>query len=60
VQPNRLSPVIGMNAVQQKQENYMRFIIRTIAAGAISIAAKIIIKKIQEKNQPEPGVRPAE
>ncbi len=38
----------------------MRFIIRTIAAGAISIAAKIIIKKIQEKNQPEPGVRPAE
>ncbi len=26
----------------------MRFIIRTIAAGAISIVAKIIIKKLQE------------
>ncbi|WP_417616332.1 hypothetical protein [Parasphingorhabdus sp.] len=33
----------------------MRFIIRTIAAGAISIAAKIIIKKIQEKNETEPA-----
>ncbi len=29
----------------------MRFIIRTIAAGAISIAARIIIKKIQEKDE---------
>lgn len=29
----------------------MRFIIRTIAAGAISIAAKIIIKKIQDNNE---------
>ena len=34
----------------------MRFIIRTIAAGAISLAAKIIIKKIQEKKQgPDDG-----
>lgn len=31
----------------------MRYIIRTIAAGAISVAARIIIKKIQEKNQPD-------
>lgn len=31
----------------------MRYIIRTIAAGAISVAARIIIKKIQEKDQPE-------
>ena len=31
----------------------MRFIIRTIAAGAVSIAARIIIKKIQDKHQPE-------
>jgi|TARA_R110000787_G_scaffold111730_1_gene220680 hypothetical protein len=29
----------------------MRFIIRTIAAGAVSIAARIIIKKIQDKKQ---------
>ena len=29
----------------------MRFIIRTLAAGAISIAARIIIKKIQDKNE---------
>lgn len=49
-----------MSAFQQTQENNVRFIIRTIAAGAISIAAKIIIKKIQEKNEPEPTVRPAE
>ena len=49
-----------MNAIQQTQENNVRFIIRTIAAGAISIAAKIIIKKIQEKNQSEPTVQPAE
>jgi len=34
----------------------MRFIIRTIAAGAISLAAKIIIRKIQEKKQgPDDG-----
>lgn len=31
----------------------MRFIIRTIAAGVISIAVSIIIKKIQEKDQPD-------
>jgi hypothetical protein len=31
----------------------MRFIIRTLAAGAVSIAAKIIIKKIREKSQSE-------
>ncbi|MEH6790058.1 hypothetical protein [Parasphingorhabdus sp.] len=31
----------------------MRFIIRTIAAGVVSMAARIIIKKIQDKNQPE-------
>ena len=49
-----------MNAIQQTQENNVRFIIRTIAAGAISIAAKIIIKKMQEKNQSEPPVQPAE
>ncbi|VWX59867.1 hypothetical protein SPHINGOR109_50188 [Sphingorhabdus sp. 109] len=29
----------------------MRYIIRTIAAGAISVAARIIIKKIQQKNE---------
>lgn len=29
----------------------MRFIIRTIAVGAISIVARIIIKKIQETNE---------
>lgn len=37
----------------------MRFIIRTIAAGAVSIAARIIIKKIQDKNEaksPETGM----
>ena len=49
-----------MYAIQQTQENNVRFIIRTIAAGAISIAAKIIIKKMQEKNQSEPTVQPAE
>ena len=49
-----------MNAIQQIQENSVRFIIRTIAAGAISIAAKIIIKKIQDKNEPEATIRPAE
>lgn len=31
----------------------MRFIVRTIAAGAVSIAARIIIKKLQEKKQAE-------
>lgn len=31
----------------------MRYIIRTIAAGAISVAARIIIKKIQEKKETE-------
>jgi len=41
--------------MKQIQENHMRFIIRTIAAGAISIAAKIIIKKLQEKNETEPA-----
>jgi len=60
VQPIRFSLVGRMNAIQQTQENNVRFIIRTIAAGAISIAAKIIIKKMQEKNQPEPTVQPAE
>ena len=60
MQPNGFSPVVGMNAIQQTQEKHVRFIIRTIAAGAISIAAKIIIKKIQEKNQSEPTVQPAE
>ncbi len=60
VQPNRFSPVDRVNVIQQKQENSVRFIIRTLAAGAISIAAKIIIKKIQEKNEPEPAIRPAE
>jgi hypothetical protein len=60
LQPNDFSPVVTMSAFQQTQENNVRFIIRTIAAGAISIAAKIIIKKIQEKNEPEPTVRPAE
>jgi len=38
----------------------VRFIIRTIAAGAISIAARIIIKKIQERDQPESPAQPAE
>ncbi len=33
----------------------MRYIIRTIAAGAISVAARIIIKKIQEKNETKPS-----
>lgn len=60
MQPNGFLPVVGMNAIQQTQENNVRFIIRTIAAGAISIAAKIIIKKMQEKNQSEPPVQPAE
>lgn len=60
MQPIRFSLVGRMNAIQQTQENNVRFIIRTIAAGAISIAAKIIIKKMQEKNQPEPTVQPAE
>jgi len=60
VQPIRFSLVGNRNAIQQTQENNVRFIIRTIAAGAISIAAKIIIKKMQEKNQPEPTVQPAE
>ena len=60
MQPIRFSLVGNMNAIQQTQENNVRFIIRTIAAGAISIAAKIIIKKMQEKNQPEPTVQPAE
>jgi len=49
-----------MKAIQQIQEKKVRFIIRTIAAGAISIAARIIIKKIQEKDQPDPSVQPAE
>lgn len=31
----------------------MRFIIRTIAAGAISVVARIIIKKIQDTNEPD-------
>ncbi len=31
----------------------MRFIIRTIAVGVISMAARMIIKKIQDTNQPE-------
>lgn len=60
MQPNRLSPVGKLNAIQQTQENDVRFIIRTIAAGAISIAAKIIIKKIQDKKQPDPAAYPAE
>lgn len=60
MQPIRFSLVGNMNAIQQTQESNVRFIIRTIAAGAISIAAKIIIKKMQEKNQPEPTVQPAE
>lgn len=60
MQPNGFLPVVRMNAIQQTQENNVRFIIRTIAAGAISIAAKIIIKKMQEKNQSEPPVQPAE
>ena len=60
MQPNGFLPVVRMNAIQQIQENHVRFIIRTIAAGAISIAAKIIIKKMQEKNQSEPPVQPAE
>lgn|GEM_PF-1098327 len=60
MQPIRFSLVGNRNAIQQTQENNVRFIIRTIAAGAISIAAKIIIKKMQEKNQPEPTVQPAE
>lgn len=33
------------------KENVVRFMIRTIAAGAVSIAARIIIKKIQDKKQ---------
>ena len=40
--------------MSQQKEKIVRFIIRTIAAGAISVAAKIIIKKIQEKNQTDP------
>ena len=60
MQSNGFLPVVRMNAIQQTQENNVRFIIRTIAAGAISIAAKIIIKKMQEKNQSEPPVQPAE
>ena len=28
-----------------------RYVIRTIAAGAVSIAARLIIKKIQNKKQ---------
>ena len=36
----------------------MRFIIRTIAAGAISIAAKIIIKKLQETDDTEAAASP--
>lgn len=39
--------------IKKTKENRMRFIIRTIAAGAISIAARIIIKKIQNKNEPD-------
>tara|TARA_R110000824_G_scaffold25838_7_gene89589 strand:+ start:15217 stop:15345 length:129 start_codon:yes stop_codon:yes gene_type:complete len=35
------------------KENDVRYIIRTIAAGAISVAARIIIKKIQEKKPAE-------
>ncbi|WP_417611396.1 hypothetical protein [Parasphingorhabdus sp.] len=42
------------------KEQDVRFIIRTIAAGAISIAAKIIIKKLQEKDEPEAVSQPAE
>lgn len=42
------------------KEQHVRFIIRTIAAGAISIAAKIIIKKLQEKDEPETAAYPAE
>tara|TARA_R110000824_G_scaffold111734_1_gene260418 strand:- start:1177 stop:1314 length:138 start_codon:yes stop_codon:yes gene_type:complete len=38
-----------MNVFSQIKENHVRFIIRTIAAGAVSIAARIIIKKIQDK-----------
>ncbi|QJB70277.1 hypothetical protein [Parasphingorhabdus halotolerans] len=33
----------------------MRFIIRTLAAGAISMAAKILIKKIQDSKRHEDG-----
>lgn len=33
----------------------MRFVVRTIAAGAVSIAARLIIKKIQNKKQAEPS-----
>jgi len=40
---------------QQIRENDMRYIIRTIAAGAISVAARIIIKKIQQKNETKPS-----
>jgi len=49
-----------MKAIQQIQENNVRFIIRTLAAGAISMAARIIIKKIQDKDRPEPVAEPAE
>jgi len=38
----------------------VRYIVRTIAAGAIAIAAKIIIKKIQEKDEPDTPAQPAE
>jgi len=38
----------------------VRFIIRTLAAGAISMAARIIIKKIQEKDEPTASAQPAE
>lgn len=42
-----------MNTISNSEENDVRYIIRTIAAGAISVAARIIIKKIQEKKQPD-------
>lgn len=42
-----------MNIIQRLKENDVRYIIRTIAAGAISVAARIIIKKIQENKQPD-------
>jgi len=44
-----------VNFKQRTQEKDVRYIIRTIAAGAISVAARIIIKKIQQKNETKPG-----
>jgi hypothetical protein len=53
MQPNRGPSVDRVNEIQKIKESDVRFIIRTIAAGAVSVAARIIIKKIQDRNKPD-------